>query len=77
MPAKGSWAECFGVPRLRSDWSMQNKKSEVLVSSKGVLLRDARGEGPGRRGRLLIQGKSYLGLMFPVNLRLLPRAGLA
>lgn len=36
----GPWAECFGAPRLRSDWSVQTKKSRVLVSSVGSYLRD-------------------------------------
>lgn len=46
----GPWAECFGVPRLRSDWSVQTRKSSVLVSPEGSYLRDTHREGPGSGG---------------------------
>lgn len=39
-----------------------NQKSAALVSSMGVFLRGAQGEGPGNQGRLLVTrllGKSY------------------
>ena len=42
---QGPWMECFEVPGLRSDWSIQTKKCWVLVSSKGSYLRGTQAEG--------------------------------
>ena len=36
MPLLGLWVECFGFHMLKPDWSLQIKKSRVLVSSTGV-----------------------------------------
>ena len=46
--------ECFRVPRLRLDWSIQIKSVGVLVSPLGVVCKGHTGEGPGRQARLLI-----------------------
>ena len=43
----GPWMEWFGDPRLRLDWSIQTKKSQVLVSSMGVLWGTQKGKALG------------------------------
>lgn len=45
--------ECFGVPRLRPDWSLQTKTSRAVVSSVGLLPKGH----PGRRGRPFLDRK--------------------
>lgn len=45
-----SVAECFGVPKLRSYWSIKAKQNEVLLSS----MRYTKKKTLGGRGRLLI-----------------------
>ena len=46
--------QCFGVPGLKPDWSIQAKKSEVWVSSVRVLPKEHTGEGSGRhRGHFI------------------------
>lgn len=41
------WGQCFGVPRLRPNWSLQTQNSRVVVSSVELL---AEGHA-GRQGR--------------------------
>lgn len=55
-PLFASVVECFGIPWLRPDWSIQTKKIWVLASFVGVSLRGTQGESPGRQGRLFTQG---------------------
>lgn len=45
--------QCFAVPRLRVDWSIQTQKSRVSVSFQGVYLRGTQ-DCPSCRGRMLI-----------------------
>ena len=42
--------ECFGVPGLSLDWSIETKKSRALVGSTGVLPRGAQVKTLGGRG---------------------------
>lgn len=46
--------ECFGVPGLSLNCSIQTKKGEVSVGSLRVLSKGHTGEGIGRQGRLFI-----------------------
>ena len=49
--------ECFGVPRLRPNWSLQTPNSRVVVSSVELL-----SEGhPGRQGRLFFDHEGCWG----------------
>ena len=45
--------ECFGLPRLRLDWSIQTEKSGVLVSFDSALLKEYTKERPGKWCRFL------------------------
>ena len=46
----------FGVSGLRPDWSIQTKKTRILISSQETYLRGTQGEGPGKQGRLSLTG---------------------
>lgn len=50
--------ECSGVPGLRADWSIQTKKSRVLVRFSEVLLRGSQEGNPGRCGRRVLGSHS-------------------
>lgn len=70
MPLIGSWMECFGVPRLRPDYSIQTKKCGALVNSAGSYLRGTQMVAPGGEGDFLslgLLGTSYLELTFLVT----------
>lgn len=41
--------ECFGVPELKTDWSIQIK-NQGLISNTGFYLRGAKVKSPGARG---------------------------
>lgn len=67
---QGLWVECFGVPQLRPNWSIQTK-SRVWVNSKGRVEVLSKGHIKGKPkdvGRL--QSKGLLGSHFQ-NLYLL------
>lgn len=48
------WEEGFGVLALTSDWSIQTKKSQVSVSSTGLLSKGHQSKGSEKQGRLLL-----------------------
>lgn len=77
MSAVGTWGtclyqgplgECFGVPRLRSNWSIRTKKSGVLASFSRVLSKGSTKGRPWEAGqRTLISraiGESYKELTY-------------
>lgn len=51
----GPWVECFGVPRLKLNWSIQTKKSGVLVTPTRLISK----EGTGRQET--VDKKGYWG----------------
>lgn len=53
---QGLWVKCFGVPRLKPDWSIHIKTSEVLISFMGFLSGAHKGKTLGGRGDSLTQG---------------------
>lgn len=68
----GPQMKCFGVPQLRLDWSVQIKKSRILVSYMGVFSNGYKGKALGYRGNSSSQGllgKSYQKLTFAVTLQ--------
>lgn len=40
--------ECFGIPRLSPDWSVETRESGVLVISGVFYLKGTQREGPGQ-----------------------------
>lgn len=59
--------ECFGVPGLMPDWSIQTKESEDFISCAGVLSKGrTRGRTWGVRETCSqrLQGKSYQEFIF-------------
>lgn len=65
--------ESSGVPKLRLAWSIQTKKSGILVSSTGDSSKEPRAEGPGRPWRPVedngSQGRRVRNLHLPVTLQ--------
>lgn len=62
--------ECFAVPRLRLDWSVETKRTEFGKLQGDLNLGNTQGEGPVRQERLLSQrllGKSYQELNLSVT----------
>lgn len=50
------WAKCLAPPGIWAGWSIQTKKSRVLVRSRRSYLRCKEREGPGRWGTLNTRG---------------------
>lgn len=64
MPSLCPWTECFGVPGLRPRWSIEIRKSRVLVNP-GVLFKRHTGGDTGKQGKLLLIWAAYKVVLGP------------
>ena len=54
---KRTWMKCCGLPRLSADWSIQTKRTRILVSAPRVSLKGSLWIGPGVQQDCWSQGR--------------------